>query len=768
MRRCLFAALAVCPLAVAVVIGCESMLRPVASDADGDTGTASPGAVNSSVTYGGGEFIDPGGDPLDVRPEPVEVDDEGEATFSNFRAVQIDPVREDSAGPKFVKTYDIDNDALPDLLTAWNQSQPVQAHLQRRDAEGNVTFVSVTLGGTGPITLIGGIDMADFDLDGWLDAVVAIKTTGGAPICPTPGEDPPFDVLEGSDDGEFLILFSPGNADEITDGDAWQEVRIERSQFPGRRDKDIPDARTFPEFNSYTGIVAGEIDMINGPDIAVMFNPAVCEFYGDDPPANRLLLYPNPGGANTRDPGAIPYTATSNAGPDQAVPIPDPTETEPTGSPVTLNALESMTSEYTTPGFFWEQVAGPDVDLAGASTAQPTFTAPITSAALSFRLDASSGLMTDFDYVNVVVGDPGTLPPVVASSGDQTVFPDVLNPGTTEVVMSAYAFDPDGDALTYTWTQVFGEPVALAGATGPTASFFPPDAGGEFRFRVTVSDGSFFDSALVVVTSGVWAPIWLDVSLARAGAVDILDVDGDGDNDLIYTFPNQITANVSWARNPTIPHNDASPSGPSAAHLAANWERRPVGQVDTEADVIAIGDVDLDGFDDVVVRSAVGRVVQWFRHPGAADLEPIFPPPDAVPDRFDFPWQVYTVGEYDFRIPAGVAVGDVTGDGFNEVISAAGGVIIWYEAATGGNPYDTWESKFVIDDTKSEGTTDDPNDPDFKDNGTVINWLTVVDIDGDGFGDVVGTLDRRTLSGLNEDTLIWFRNTLGSQGAQVP
>ena len=767
MRRWLLAVLAVCPLVVAVLIGCEAMLRPVDSGAEDTSGAASGGRVNSSATGGGGEFIDPGGDPEEVRPERVEVDEEGLATFSHFRAVQIDPVPEDSAGPKFAKTFDIDNDGLPDLVTAWNQSQPVQIHLQRRDDEGKVSFVAVNLGGTAPMALIGGVDMADFDGDSWLDVVLAIKTTGGAPLCPKPGGTPPYAVIAGADTAELQILFSPGSLEEITDGDAWQEVRLARTQLPGRRDKGVSDARTFPEFNSYTGIAAGEIDGINGPDIAVMFNPATCEYYGDDPPTNRLMIMPNPGGVGTRDPGVIPLTATADAGEDASVPVPDPSEPTPTGMPVALNGYNSSTSYFSTPSFYWEQVSGPNVSLAGAGSPAPQFIAPTTPAALSFKLSASAGDMTDYDYVNVMVGDPGTVPPVVIASGDQAVIPDTLAPEATVIFMTATASDPNGDPLTYSWEQVYGTPVTLTGATSPTAAFTPPQEGGEFRFRVTVSDGTYYDSDLVVITSGVWAPIWLAVSRARAGDVALCDVDYDGDNDLVYTFPSQITANISWVRNPQIPHDVLSPSGAEATHWAGNWQTRPVGQVDTEASVLAVADIDRDGFDDVLVRSGEGKAVQWFRNPGAADLEPIFPPPDVVPDRFNFPWQVYSVAEYDFRTPAGIAAGDLTGDGFNEVVVAAGGVVYWYDASTGGNPYDEWEENFLIDDTKARAVTDDPEDPDFEDSGTVINWLTVVDIDQDGFGDVIGTLDRRSLSGLTEDTLIWFRNTLGDQAAEA-
>jgi len=752
------------PALLAIPPGCETMYDH-GGGGPGPAAVTAAGGSNSTAAAGGGVFVPVGPDVVDVRPVEEAVDEEGEDTASIFRAIQIDPVSEDTAGPKFVKPFDIDNDGLIDFITGWNQSQPVQIHLQRRDLDGNIRFVAATLGGTGPIALIGGVDMADFDGDGWLDAAVLVKATGGPGVCPKPGEDPPFTLLD--DEGEVQILFSPGNLDELTDGDAWQEVRLDRSRLPGRRDKEVAEARTYPEFNGYTGIAAGEIDGINGPDIVVAYNPISCEFYGDEPPINRFLFLPNPGGFGTRDAGVIPLTATADAGLDQSVPTPPAGDPDPQGVDVTLDGSGSFNSYFGGVAFFWEQVAGPAVALSGISTSAPTFTAPVTPAVLTFRLTAAAGDSLDFDYVNVLVGAVGNQPPSVSSAGDQTVIPDADDPTASVIQLFAFSSDPDGDLLTYNWEQVYGEPVVLTGADTAFASFTPPDLGGELRFRVTVSDGAMLDSALVVVTVGVWSPIVMDQALARAGDVKIADVDGDGDNDILYTFPDLITSDVSWGRNPTVPHDATSPSGAQAAHIAGNWQFRPVGQVDTEADVLALGDVDLDGFDDVLVRSSVGKTVQWFRHPGAADLEPIFPPPDAVPDRFNFPWQVYTMVEYDFRIPYGIAIGDLTGDGFNEVVVGAGGVVYWYDESLGTGTYDPWGENFVIDDTKANGATDDPSDPDFLDNGTIIYGLTVVDIDGDGYGDVVGTLDRRVFSGLADDTLIWFRNTLGTR-EEVP
>ena len=45
------------------------------------------------------------------------------------------------------------------------------------------------------------------------------------------------------------------------------------------------------------------------------------------------------------------------------------------------------------------------------------------------------------------------------------------------------------------------------------------------------------------------------------------------------------------------------------------------------------------------------------------------------------------------------------------------------------------------------------------DASTHVNTLLVVDLDGDGKNDIIGTLDRRSGAGLSDDRLVWYRNT---------
>ena len=106
------------------------------------------------------------------------------------------------------------------------------------------------------------------------------------------------------------------------------------------------------------------------------------------------------------------------------------------------------------------------------------------------------------------------------------------------------------------------------------------------------------------------------------------------------------------------------------------------------------------------------------------------------------------------------------------VVAVEGG-IFWYDSTVGATVFDPWFPTTIIQDagnasgdaTQADGTSDSGSVPgsgvgaDSFDTSTNINSLLIVDLDGDGRNDIIGTLDRRSGAGLSDDRLVWYRNT---------
>ena len=581
---------AVAAALLVIAFGCDSVLNQVADDgAGGGDGFATLDSEFSDASVTPGGIGVPDGGVPDPDPDTEIVELPSQETRSFFTAFQIDPVEEDTAGAKFVVAGDVDQDGLLDLVSGWNESQPIQLYLQRRDPTGVISFRTITLAGTYPVAAVAGVELGQINGDGWLDVVVLVKASGAGGMCPpkhcvNDGDcagdvkcSPSSNCCEGNCDptqvsrleGQIIVYFSPGNAGLIPDGDRWRETILVnplvlddigvhwRNQFPGKEYKPLEEAKVQPEWSGFTSLVVADMDGLNGDDILVALNPAACDAIGQSPPTNTVDLWVNPGGALAENPVGW-------------------------GAPTTLMA-----------------------------------------------------------------------------------------------------------------------------------------------------------------------------DLPQVKDVEVMDIDSDGDLDVIATYTDAITRNIRWARNPR----------PGGAVTGA-WEQRPIAQLDTGADIMTIGDIDRDGMEDILVRSTNGRVVQWFRRPNPLVIEPEFPPNDTIPDRTNFPWPVFTLTEFTDQLPEAVSLGDVTGDGRLELIIAVEGGVYWYDSTVGDSVYDPWFGNTIIqDDPTADGETalEAPGGSGVGvgavDTTTAINSLLVVDLDGDGRNDIVGTLDRRTGSGLSDDRLVWYRNT---------
>jgi hypothetical protein len=160
------------------------------------------------------------------------------------------------------------------------------------------------------------------------------------------------------------------------------------------------------------------------------------------------------------------------------------------GSPVTLDASASYDPDGDPITYSWLQTAGSPVLLSSNEIAQPTFNAPFVGPAgevLTFSLTVDDGLATHTDTVNVTIENVNH--PPTANAGEDLTY----NENSQVTLNATQSSDPDGDPLTYAWSQISGPAVVLDDVNSPTPKFIAPSVapgGIALAFQVTVSDGA--------------------------------------------------------------------------------------------------------------------------------------------------------------------------------------------------------------------------------------------------------------------------------------
>jgi hypothetical protein len=195
----------------------------------------------------------------------------------------------------------------------------------------------------------------------------------------------------------------------------------------------------------------------------------------------------------TQPPPPVNRPPIANAGPDQTV--------ASASVRVTLDGSASTDPDRDPITFTWTQTAGTPVTLSGTDTANPTFTAPSVTAqtTLTFQLTVQDDHgASSTATVNIFVNPSTNQHPIASAGPDQTV-----NEGSVTLDGSA-STDPDGNPLTYEWTQLPGTPlVQINNHDQAIASFTAPNVSTTtvMFFTLTVTDpGGLTDSATVKVT----------------------------------------------------------------------------------------------------------------------------------------------------------------------------------------------------------------------------------------------------------------------------
>ena len=148
-----------------------------------------------------------------------------------------------------------------------------------------------------------------------------------------------------------------------------------------------------------------------------------------------------------------------------------------------------------------------DQPLGGATTAvlmhtydtQGSYVASLTLKDAGGRVSTTAATQT----ITVTVPD---VPPI-ADAGDDDTFVE----GTPATLDGSGSNDPDGQALSYAWTQIGGTNVALTGANTASPSFTAPTVCGDelltFRLTVTTATGTDTDDVAIIVDNVNTLPV---------------------------------------------------------------------------------------------------------------------------------------------------------------------------------------------------------------------------------------------------------------------
>jgi hypothetical protein len=262
----------------------------------------------------------------------------------------------------------------------------------------------------------------------------------------------------------------------------------------------------------------------------------------------------------------------------------DPPVSSPTVNPlsalegdlVTLDGSLSSDPNLDPLTYTWAQTGGTPVTLSGYNAVMPTFTAPAVSypnpgsVTLTFNLTVDDGEFSDTKPVSVTVSHRNQKP--IAIAGESQMVPE----GSTACMDGSTSYDPEGDNLSFAWTQIDGPSVTLDNPNMSQPCFDTPDVGpggADLHFRLVVTDihGLSSDPTLAAATVLVHVDYVNHPPTADAGTYSpanehtIVSLSGSGSD------PDNNTLTFAWSQvsGPPVDSFTPDPVDPSKATFSA-------------------------------------------------------------------------------------------------------------------------------------------------------------------------------------------------------
>ncbi len=238
---------------------------------------------------------------------------------------------------------------------------------------------------------------------------------------------------------------------------------------------------------------------------------------------------------------------------------------------VTLDGTDSTDPDGDALAYRWTQTSGPTVALSSTTSSQPSFAAPNQSGTLSFSLTASDGQSTSTaDSVSITVQN--TAPTAISSNAVSAGL------GSMATLDATQSFDPDGDSLTFVWTQLSGPQVTITTVAPGISQFQVPNIPVVLVFALTVSDGEATSVTInitvnvIVVTLPNQPPVvsaGSDFDAPRRATVTLNGTAFDPDFDpLTYTWEQVDGPAVTLANANTLSPTFAAPETPAQLRFA--------------------------------------------------------------------------------------------------------------------------------------------------------------------------------------------------------